>query len=148
MEQKLNLFKVACLNYQANPVTYQGKQISRKDLISLQKVVSDMGVALIEQQNKVAVPMEMPLSSRNLRLGRTVNLSPDDNQTTDIMSPKLFETLDPNVMIRAKNPDLDTNEKMLPTYNDSEGAGDDLLRNSTYLTFKGYNRACDLIEEL
>ena len=108
MEQKLNLFKVACLNYEANPVTYQGKQISRKDLISLQKVVSDMGVALIEQQNKVAVPMEMPLSSRNLRLGRTVSLSPHDNQTTDVMSPKLFESLDPNVMIRAKNnPDLD-----------------------------------------
>ena len=52
--------------------------------------------------------MEMPLSSRNLRLGRTVSLSPDENQTTDVMSPKLFESLDPNVMIRAKNnPDLD-----------------------------------------
>ena len=37
---------------------------------------------------------------------------------------------------------------MLPTYNDSEGAGDDLLRNSNYLTFKGYNKACDLMEEL
>ena len=57
MEQKLNLFKVACINYHANPVTYQGKQISRKDLISLQKVVSDMGVASIEQQTKVDAPL-------------------------------------------------------------------------------------------
>ena len=48
------------------------------------------------------------MSSRNnLRLGRTVNLSPEDNKTTEVMSPKPFDSLDPNVLIRAKNNDLD-----------------------------------------
>ena len=44
MDLKLNLFKIACLKYEANPVTYQGKQIERKELLSLQKVITDMAV--------------------------------------------------------------------------------------------------------
>ena len=41
-ETKLNIFKVACMNYQSNPVTYQNRLIKRSELISLQKVVSDL----------------------------------------------------------------------------------------------------------
>ena len=48
MGQKLNLFKVACLDYQANPVNYQGKRIDRRELISLQKVVSDLAKSSLE----------------------------------------------------------------------------------------------------
>lgn len=42
MSKKLNLFKVACVNYRANPVKYQGKQIERRELISLQRVIADL----------------------------------------------------------------------------------------------------------
>lgn len=48
MEKKLNLFKVACLNYIPNPVVYQDKKIDRKELISLQKVISDLTKHQIE----------------------------------------------------------------------------------------------------
>ena len=41
-EAKLNLFKIACINYQPNPVTYQNKLINRHELVSLQKVISDL----------------------------------------------------------------------------------------------------------
>lgn len=49
MDLKLNLFKIACLKYEANPVTYQGKQIERKELLSLQKVITDLAVQRMEQ---------------------------------------------------------------------------------------------------
>lgn len=42
MIKKLNLFKVACINYEANPVLYQGKLVDRRELISLQKVISEL----------------------------------------------------------------------------------------------------------
>ena len=48
MEAKLNLFKVACLNYIPNPVAYQGKFINRRELVALQKVVSDLAKNSIE----------------------------------------------------------------------------------------------------
>mmetsp|Transcript_14309 Transcript_14309/g.17085 ORF Transcript_14309/g.17085 Transcript_14309/m.17085 type:complete len:124 (+) Transcript_14309:43-414(+) len=35
MSSYLNLFKIACVNYISNPVTYQNKQIKRQDLLSL-----------------------------------------------------------------------------------------------------------------
>lgn len=48
MDKKLALFKVACLNYTANPVVYQEKSIARRELISLQRVVSDLAKHSIE----------------------------------------------------------------------------------------------------
>ena len=48
----MNLFKIACINYLPNPVSYQGKMIPRRDLISLQKVVSDMAIKSIESTNE------------------------------------------------------------------------------------------------
>jgi len=48
MAAKLNLFKVACLNYTPNPVAYQGKFINRRELVALQKVVSDLAKNSIE----------------------------------------------------------------------------------------------------
>ena len=48
MVNQIKLFKIACINYTSNPVTYQGKHIGRRELISLQKVVSDMAKDSIE----------------------------------------------------------------------------------------------------
>ena len=48
MSSYLSLFKVACVNYLPNPVNYQGKSIKRQDLLSLQKVISDMARDTIE----------------------------------------------------------------------------------------------------
>jgi len=42
MQTKINLFKVACLHYESNPVAYQGRKLDRKELLSLQKVVADL----------------------------------------------------------------------------------------------------------
>ena len=42
LETKLSLFKLACINYQANPVNYQEKLVARQELISLQKAISDL----------------------------------------------------------------------------------------------------------
>lgn len=44
----MNLFKIACINYDSNPVYYQGNYTKRNELISLQKVISDMGKEAIE----------------------------------------------------------------------------------------------------
>ena len=44
MEAKLNLFKVACLKYEANPVNYQNKLIERRDMISLHRVIAEMAL--------------------------------------------------------------------------------------------------------
>lgn len=43
METKMQLFKIACINYDSNPVFYQGTYNKRNELISLQKVIADMG---------------------------------------------------------------------------------------------------------
>ncbi len=48
MKHNLNLFKVACLNYIANPVFHNGHFIERKELISLQHVISDKAKFIIE----------------------------------------------------------------------------------------------------
>ena len=48
LDSKINLFKVACMNYTSNPVSYQGKQVGRRELISLQKVISDLAKQAIE----------------------------------------------------------------------------------------------------
>lgn len=45
----LNLFKVACINYLPNPVTYQNKSIKRTDLITIQRVVTDIAREYIEE---------------------------------------------------------------------------------------------------
>ena len=41
---KLHLFKIACLRYDPNPVNYQSKLVDRKEMLSLQKVVSQMAL--------------------------------------------------------------------------------------------------------
>ena len=38
-KHKINQFKLACLNYQPNPVSYQGRTIARRELLALQKVL-------------------------------------------------------------------------------------------------------------
>ena len=48
MSNFLNLFKIACINYTPNPVNYQDKAINRQELVSLQKVVSDLAIEGIE----------------------------------------------------------------------------------------------------
>ena len=48
MSNFLNLFKIACINYTPNPVSYQDKAINRQELVSLQKVVSDLAIEGIE----------------------------------------------------------------------------------------------------
>ena len=48
----LNLFKIACINYQPNPVYYQGKTIQRQELLSLQKVIADLAKETIESSFK------------------------------------------------------------------------------------------------
>ena len=44
MDVKMNLFKIACLKYEPNPVSYQDKRLERKELLSLQKVIAEMAV--------------------------------------------------------------------------------------------------------
>ena len=48
MSNFLSLFKIACINYTPNPVSYQDKAINRQELVSLQKVVSDLAIEGIE----------------------------------------------------------------------------------------------------
>ena len=48
MRTKINLFKIACINYVSNPVFYQGKYTARQELISLSKVITDMAKDAIE----------------------------------------------------------------------------------------------------
>ena len=48
LDSKINLFKIACINYTSNPVNYQGKQVNRRELISLQKVITDLAKQAIE----------------------------------------------------------------------------------------------------
>ena len=47
-ETNLHLFKVACLKYEANPVSYQKKVLERKELLSLQRVITEMAVQQME----------------------------------------------------------------------------------------------------
>ena len=54
MKEKLNLFKVACINYISNPVFYEGHYLDRRELISLQHVISDKAKCLIEDNDAVA----------------------------------------------------------------------------------------------
>ena len=35
MSTHMNLFKIACVNYQSNPIVYQSKLLPRQELISL-----------------------------------------------------------------------------------------------------------------
>ena len=42
------MFKVACLKYEANPVSYQKKVLERKELLSLQRVITEMAVQQME----------------------------------------------------------------------------------------------------
>ena len=48
MKHNLNLFKVACLNYDSNPVYHEGHYLDRKELMSLQNVIADKAKFLIE----------------------------------------------------------------------------------------------------
>ena len=51
MGHNLNLFKVACLNYEPNPVFHGGHYIDRRELISLQHVIADKTQFLIDQND-------------------------------------------------------------------------------------------------
>ena len=51
MSHTLNLFKVACLNYEPNPVFHEGHYIDRRELISLQNVIADKAKFLIDSND-------------------------------------------------------------------------------------------------
>ena len=48
LSTNLNLFKIACINYLPNPVYYQGQTIQRQELISLQRVITNMAKDSVE----------------------------------------------------------------------------------------------------
>ena len=95
LDSKINLFKIACINYTSNPVYYQGKQVNRRELISLQKVISDLAKQAIESSAEVE-------NQRSLLLPGRENFSPERTevdittqptvQTMTEMSPRMHST--------------------------------------------------------
>ena len=51
MGHTLNLFKIACLNYEPNPVFHDGHYIDRRELISLQHVIADKAKFAIDSND-------------------------------------------------------------------------------------------------
>ena len=107
LDSKINLFKIACINYTSNPVYYQGKQVNRRELISLQKVISDLAKQAIESSSEVE-------NQRSLLLPGRENFSPERTevdittqptvQTMTEMSPRVHSTrLTARAVIKASN---------------------------------------------
>lgn len=126
----LNLFKIACINYQPNPVYYQGQSIQRQELISLQKVITNMAKEAVEQR-LLSVYSEDGAGHETLPM----NYSPEvpemtpqkdstRNNTNDLMSPHDFSQL----TIRAKSKALE----LMKEFNFK----DDDLRNLNALSKK------------